>query len=216
MLSGMFRAVTVAASLALVPAAVLAQSTPAPAAAQDTAWTIDSGHTTAGFSVRHMMVSNVRGVFGKVAGNVTYDGKDVSSIVADVTIETASIDTNSPKRDDHLRSADFFDAATHPTITFKSKKVQKGAAGKFQLIGDLTIRGVTKPVTLDVEGPSPPITSRGGTKIGASATTKINRKDFNINWNSTLDGGGVVVSDEVVITLDIELNKKTPAPTAAQ
>jgi polyisoprenoid-binding protein YceI len=210
-------------SIALV-APVLAQTPPAPAqapaAAQPVAgpntWTIDSNHSTIGFIVRHMMVTNVRGAFGKVAGTVTYDGKDVSSVAADVTVDTTTITTNNEKRDAHLKSPDFFDVATYPTLTFKSKRVQKVSDGKFKLIGDLTMHGVTKEVALDVEGPSQAIVAQGATRIGASATTTLNRQDYGVKWSRNIDGGGVVVGDEVKVTLELELVKKAAAPGSAQ
>jgi polyisoprenoid-binding protein YceI len=209
-------------SVALV-APVFAQTAPAqpPAAAQQPApapntWMIDSNHSTIGFVVRHMMVSNVRGAFGKVAGTVTYDGKDVSSVAADVTVDTTSITTNNEKRDAHLKSPDFFDVAAFPTLTFKSKKVEKVSAGKFKLIGDLTLHGVTKEVTLDVEGPSQAIIAQGATRIGASATTTLNRQDYGVKWSRNIDGGGVVVGDEVKVTLELELVKKAAQPGSAQ
>ena len=154
-----------------------------------------------------MMVSTVRGSFGKTEGTITWDGKDVSSIKADATIDTTTITTNNEKRDTHLKSPDFFDVAKFPTITFKSKRAEAAGAGKFKLIGDLTMRGVTKEVTLDVEGPSQPLVAQGRTRVGATATTKINRQDYGVSWSRALDGGGVVVSDEVVITLELELVK---------
>jgi polyisoprenoid-binding protein YceI len=210
-------------SIALV-APVLAQTPPAPAqapaAAQPAAgpntWMIDSNHSTIGFVVRHMMVSNVRGAFGKVAGTVTYDGKDVSSVAADVTVDTTTITTNNEKRDAHLKSPDFFDVATYPTLTFKSKRVQKVSDGKFKLIGDLTMHGVTKEVALDVEGPSQAIVAQGATRIGASATTTLNRQDYGVKWSRNIDGGGVVVGDEVKVTLELELVKKAAGPGSAQ
>jgi polyisoprenoid-binding protein YceI len=193
------------------PAQAPAQA-PVQAAAGPNTWTLDPAHTGITFKVRHMMVANVNGSFPKYSGTVTYDGKDVSSVAADITIDATSITTNNEKRDAHLKSPDFFDVATYPTITFKSKRVQKGAAGTFKLIGDLTIRGVTKEVTLDIEGPSQPIQAQGATKIGATATTTINRQDYGVKWSRNLDGGGVVVGDEVKITLELELNKRAPAP----
>ncbi len=144
---------TASPSAAQAPAA-------APAAAPNT-WTIDSSHTQSGFAVKHMMVSTVRGSFGKTEGTITFDGKDVSSIKADVTIDATTITTNNEKRDTHLKSKDFFDVAGFPTITFKSKKAEAAGAGKFKVVGDLTIRGVTKEVTLDVEGPSQPLIAQG-------------------------------------------------------
>jgi polyisoprenoid-binding protein YceI len=194
-------------ALIVTPAAILAAA--AAAAAQPVTWQIDPVHSTATFAVRHMMVTTVRGTFQKLAGTVQFDGKDVKTIVAQATIDVASIDTREPKRDEHLRSADFFDAATFPTITFASKRVEPKGAGRFALVGDLTIKGVTREVTLDVEGPTPEIKDPGGNiRIGASATTKINRQDFGVSWNRALDAGGVVVGDEVAITLDLSLIRK--------
>ena len=200
---------TASPSAAQAPAA-------APAAAPNT-WTIDSSHTQSGFAVKHMMVSTVRGSFGKTEGTITFDGKDVSSIKADVTIDATTITTNNEKRDTHLKSKDFFDVAGFPTITFKSKKAEAAGAGKFKVVGDLTIRGVTKEVTLDVEGPSQPLIAQGRARVGATATTKVNRQDYGVSWSRSLDGGGVVVSDEVVITIEMELVKpNAPAPAATK
>jgi polyisoprenoid-binding protein YceI len=216
------RTTLLASLLALTLAApVFGQAAPAPGAAQAPApapntWNIDTNHSTAGFVVRHMMVTNVRGSFGKTTGTVTYDGKDVSSVAADVTIDTTTITTNNEKRDAHLKSPDFFDVATFPTITFKSKRVEKGGAGRFKLIGDLTIHGVTKEVTLDVEGPSQAIVAQGATRIGASATTTLNRQDFGVKWSRNIDGGGVVVGDEVKVMLELELVKRAAQPGSAQ
>nr|PZN82090.1 MAG: hypothetical protein DIU54_15650 [Acidobacteriota bacterium] len=203
----MRRNVLLAAALAV---GILAPAAARPAAANPDTWTIDQAHTTAGFSVRHMMVTNVHGTFGKVAGTITYDGADVSSIAADIAIDAASINTNNERRDAHLRSADFFDVEKHPTITFKSKRVEKVADGRFRLIGDLTMRGVTKEVALDVEGPTPIIKAGNVLKVGASATTTINRQDWGLTWNRALEAGGVTVGDEVKITLEIEANKPNP------
>ncbi|MDP3510901.1 MAG: YceI family protein [Candidatus Melainabacteria bacterium] len=186
----------------------------APAAAQPAAqpgivWKIDSGHTTADFSVRHLMISNVKGHFSKVSGNVNYDGKDLKSIKIDAAIEVASVDTGENGRDEHLKNADFFDATKFPTMTFKSKKVKSAGKGKFTVLGDLTIKGVTKEVTLDVEGPTEQIKDmQGGTRVGASATTKINRKDFGITWNKALDNGSSVVGDDVKVSIEVEAVKQ--------
>jgi polyisoprenoid-binding protein YceI len=191
------------------------QAQAAPAEGPNT-WQIDSSHTTAGFSVKHMMVTNVHGSFGKVSGTIEYDGKDVSTIAADVTIDAASIDTNNEKRDTHLRSADFFDVANHPTITFRSKRVQKSSDGAFKLVGDLTMRGVTKEIALDVEGPSPIVNAGRVHKVGASASGVINRQDFGLKWNRALEAGGVTVADTVRLVLEIEANRPNPAaPTTA-
>jgi polyisoprenoid-binding protein YceI len=175
-----------------------------PAAAQDV-WNMDASHSSIQFRVRHLMISNVRGEFGEFSGRIQFDGKDFSTTKADVTIQVASIDTREPDRDEHLRSADFFDASTYPTITFKSKRVQGGNDRKFSLVGDLTMRGVTKEVVLDVEGTPVVKGMRGETRVGASATTQINRQDFGVKWNRALDAGGVVVGDEIQITIDLEL-----------
>lgn len=168
-------------------------------------WTIDSSHSSVQFQVKHLMISNVRGEFIKMSGRATFDGKNYSTLKAEATIEVSSINTREPKRDEHLRSADFFDAAAHPTITFKSKQVQDVQGNKFKLAGDLTMRGVTRPVVLDVEATPVVKGMRNESRIGAQATTKLNRQDFGIKWNRSLDQGGVVVGDEVRIVIDLEL-----------
>lgn len=190
---------------ALAAAALFAPAIPA--AAQT--WEIDSTHSQSTFAVRHLMVATVRGEFGKTAGTVEFDGKNLSSIKVNATIDVNSISTREPKRDDHLRSPDFFDVAKFPTITFVSKRAEPAGEGKFKLVGDLTMRGVTKEVVLDVVGPTAPVKgSRGETRVGATATTTLNRKDFGVSWSRTLDGGGVVVSDEVQVTIDLALVQK--------
>ena len=179
-------------------------------------WRIDTNHSTAAFSVTHLMVSTVHGAFGKVSGLITYDGKDISTLSADVTIDATSISTNNERRDADLRSPNFFDVAQHPTLTFKSKKATAAGAGKFKLVGDLTMHGVTKEVTLDGEGPTPAVNagrnSPAGDRrvVGATATTTINRSDWGLTWNRALEAGGVTVSDAVKITLEIEANKPNP------
>lgn len=178
-----------------------------PAIAQNV-WNIDASHSSIQFQVKHLMISNVRGEFGKVSGKILFDGKDFSTVEADAVIEVASIDTREPKRDEHLRSADFFDAATYPTITFKSKRVEGLSDKKFKLIGDFKMRGITKEITLDVEATPVIKGMRGEARVGAHATTRLNRQDYGIKWNRTLDAGGVVVSNEVRITLDLELAKQ--------
>jgi polyisoprenoid-binding protein YceI len=188
---------------AAVAAAVLAS---APAAAQQATWTIDSAHTAAQFSVRHMMVSNVRGEFTKTTGTVKWDGRDFSTAVVEATIDAASINTREPQRDTHLKSPDFFDVAKFPTLTFQSTKVTPAGPGKMLMAGNLTMHGVTRPVVFAVEGPTPAITDPyGNRRVGASATATISRKDFGLLWNAALEAGGVVVGDEVTITLDAEL-----------
>jgi len=172
-------------------------------------WTIDSAHSGANFSVRHMMVSNVRGSFSKVTGTVDYDPSTPAGSKADVTIDVTTINTNEPKRDEHLKSPDFFEVAKFPTMRFVSKRVVPAGPGKLKLLGDLTIHGVTKEVTFDVDAPAAEVKEqRGGARSGASATAKISRKDFGLTWNRAIEAGGVAVSDEVAITLDIELTRK--------
>lgn len=184
-----------------------------PLSAQAPAWQIDSAHSAAQFAVTHMMVSTVRGQFNKLAGTVNWDGKAFESASVDIVIDATSIDTREPKRDDHLRSADFFDVAKFPTITFKSTRIDPAGEGKLRMTGDMTIRGVTRPVVFEVSGPTPAIKDTGGNaRVGASATTTVKRKDFGLLWNRTLDSGGVVVGDEVNVTVDIELVSRPAAP----
>jgi len=179
-----------------------------PAAVPAGTWELDTAHTGVQFKVRHLMVSYVRGNFEKISGKIVYDEQDISKSSADITIEAASINTRVAKRDNHLRSADFLDAAKHPTITFKSKRVEKAGDGRLKMTGDLTIRGVTREVVLTVEGPTPAIRDpQGKTRVGGSASTKIDRKDFGLTWNKAIESGGVVVGDEVEITIDVEVVK---------
>ena len=192
------------ARIALAAVAVAALA--APAAAQT--WKIDPAHSSASFTVRHMMVSNVHGSFGKVEGTIVYDGKDVAGIKADATIDTTTITTDNEKRDAHLKSPDFFDVAGNPTITFKSKRAEVVGKGKFKLIGDLTMRGKTKEVVLDVDGPTDPVTVQNSQRIGATATTTLNRQDYGVSWSRAMDGGGFVVGDEVKVTIELELIKQ--------
>lgn len=172
-------------------------------------WAIDTDHSNVGFKVRHMMVSNVKGEFAKYSGNVEIDDQDLAKSKVNVTIDTASITTGVTKRDEHLKSADFFDVAKYPTITFVSKKVKKAGANHLKVYGFLTIHGVTREAVLDVEGPTKAFKDPwGNIKRGASATTKINRKDYGLTWNAALETGGVAVGEEVTIALEIELLKK--------
>lgn len=181
-------------------------------AAQAQTWTIDTGHSSAQFAVRHLMVSTVRGDMGKVTGTISFDGKNLAAATVDATIDVSGINTRDEKRDGHLKSADFFDVATHPTMTFKSKKVVPNADGSFKLVGDLTMRGVTKEVTLDAEALRPAVKMGNSLRTGTTATTKLNRQDFGVKWSRTIDGGGLVVSDEVAVTIDLELTQPA-APT---
>ncbi|MEP6859494.1 MAG: YceI family protein [Deltaproteobacteria bacterium] len=168
-------------------------------------WNIDGSHSTAEFSVRHLMITNVKGRFGTLSGTVVYDPEKPEASQIDVTIDATSIDTRDEKRDAHLRSPDFFDTEKFPTVTFKSTSVKKTDDG-FAATGDLTIHGVTKPVTLEVETPSAQSKDPwGNTRIGASATTKINRKDFGLNWNAALEAGGVLVGEQVKISIEVSL-----------
>ena len=168
-------------------------------------WNIDPSHSTAEFSVRHLMITNVKGRFGKLEGSVNYDPEKPEASQIDVTIDATSIDTRDEKRDAHLRSPDFFDVEKFPSLTFKSTSVKKTDDG-FAATGDLTIHGVTKPVTLEVEGPSEVTKDPwGNQRIGASATAKVNRKDWGLNWNAALETGGVLVGETVKISLEVSL-----------
>jgi polyisoprenoid-binding protein YceI len=175
-------------------------------------WTLDPAHSAASFAVRHMMVSTVRGDLGKITGTAAFDPKQPAAGSVEATIDVTGINTREPGRDTHLKSADFFDVAKYPTMTFKSKKVEPAAGGGYKVTGDLTMKGVTKEVVLDVEPLRPVIKDqRGASRTGTTATTKINRQDFGVNWSRALDGGGVVVSDEVAVTIDVELISAPPA-----
>ncbi len=175
------------------------------AVAQAGSWQIDPNHSSAQFSVRHLGVSTVRGAFTKVTGSATYDPSDPSKDSLEATIDASSVDTRVQMRDNDLRSPNFFDVQKYPTITFKSKQTKSAGADKLQITGDLTIHGVTKEVVLDVDGPSAPIKNPmgGGQRIGASASTKLNRKDFGVN------GAPGVVGDDISITIDVELIQPT-------
>jgi len=194
------------AALALATAPALADT-----------WKIDSSHSSVSFSVTHMMVSTVRGVAAAPSGTLEYDGKSPSSIKIDASVDANTISTNNEKRDGHLKTDDFFDVANNPTITFKSKKATAGTKpGTFTIVGDLTIRGTTKEVTFEGTGPSPVVKGmRGESRVGASVTGKINRLDYGLKWNPALEAGGVVVSNEVSLTIDIEAIQPPPEAPAA-
>ena len=202
---------TFAALIALATASSLAVAAPA-------TWKIDPSHTEAGFQVRHFF-SQVRGVFHDVEGTIVYDEADPSAIRVDASVKVASVDTGNQKRDSHLQTADFFDAEKNPTLTFKSTKVEKAGNDKYKVIGELTMRGVTKTVTFDAEFlGSAPISINGrsiGSKAGLSATAVVNRKDFGINWNKTLDNGGVMLDDKVTIVLNVEADQVNPLKAEA-
>ena len=178
-------------------------------------WELDPAHSGIEFSVRHMMVSTVKGRFEKIKGTVELDDKDVTKSTVDVTIDLTSVNTNEPKRDIHLKSPDFFDIAKFPAATFKSTKVQKAGKNKLKVTGDLSLHGVSKPVVLEVEGPTEPYKTPFGTTVrGVHATGKIDRKDFEIGWNKVLDNGGVLVGNEVSLDLNAELTEKAAAAAA--
>jgi polyisoprenoid-binding protein YceI len=179
-----------------------------PLAAQPVVYVIDPAHSAVQFSVRHMMVSNTRGEFSKFEGSIVYDAKNPGATKVEATIDASSVNTREPRRDADLKGAEFFDIAKYPTLTFKSKSVTR-SGDKLLVKGDLTIRNVTREVLLTVEEPTPEVKDqRGRAKIGASASTKVNRKDFGLMYNQLLETGGVVVGDEVTITLDIEATRK--------
>jgi polyisoprenoid-binding protein YceI len=181
----------------------------APLAASADTWQIDPVHTTVGFTVRHMTISSVRGQFDKVAGTISANSNDPASAVIEATIDTASIDTRSADRDSDLKSPNFLDVAKYPTMTFKSKKVEAAGPGKYKVVGDLTLHGVTKEVTLAVEVAGAPIKDPwGNTRAGAFATTTISRKDFGLMWNKIIETGGAVIGDAVSVEINVEAVKK--------
>jgi len=195
--------------MAAVAAAALIKpvSAQAPAAGPNT-WTIDTNHSSAGFSVKHLMISTVRGTLGPVKGTIEYDGKSIESLKADITIDVNGIDTGNDARDKDLKTGEgLFEVGKFPNATFKSKRAMPAGADKFKLVGDLTIHGVTKEVTLDVEGPSAPVKQGQMLRSGASATATINRRDFGISYNRAVEATPMV-SDEVKITIDVEATKR--------
>jgi len=172
-------------------------------------WEADPAHSSVQFAIRHLMISTVRGEFSKFLAKATGDPANPAGATIEAVIDASSIDTRNEKRDGHLKTPDFLDVAKFPAITFKSTKIEKAGEGKAKVTGDLTLHGVTKPVVLEVEGPTAVIKDpMGNTKAGAHATTKINRKDFGITWNKSLDGGGLMVGEEIEITIDIEAVKQ--------
>ena len=180
----------------------------ATATAAKTTWTIDPAHSLIEFAVRHLMITTVKGRFAGVDGTVKLDEADPAFVDVEVRIDVASIDTREPQRDTHLRSADFFDVETHPHITFTSKRPIASRGGEFKLTGDLTLHGVTREVVLDVTEEGRGKDPWGGERLGFSATTKIKRSDFGLTWNQALETGGVVVGDDIKISLDLELVKR--------
>jgi polyisoprenoid-binding protein YceI len=179
-----------------------------PSLAFASTWNIDSDHSSTGFKVRHLMVSNVKGVFNKVQGTVNVDEQDITKSSVSVSIDTASIDSGVAKRDTHLRSPDFFDVEKYPTMTFVSTKVAKNGGKGLTVTGNLTLHGVTRPVVLNVEEVyAASKDPKGNLRRGASASTKIDRKDFGLTWNKALEMGGVAVGDEVSIDIEVEMVK---------
>jgi len=188
---------------------VLALALVLPVSARAETWVIDPAHTVSGFTVRHLMISNVTGVFEVTRGTIEYRPGDPGSVKADITVEAKSVNTRIGRRDDDLRSDNFFSAEKFPTLAFRSKRVQNVRAEGFDLVGDLTIRDVTREVVLKVDGPTAPIKDpQGNRRVGATASTTINRKDFGIMYNRTIEAGGVVVGDEVKINLEVEAIEK--------
>jgi polyisoprenoid-binding protein YceI len=179
------------------------------------AWTIDTAHSQIQFSVRHMMISNVRGRFENFKGTIDLDEQKIEDSKVDITIDVATINTRDTQRDQHLRSLDFFQSDKYPSITYVSKKVNQTDATHAKIIGDLTIRGISKEVVLDVEFNGQAKSPWGTTSAGFSASTKINRKDWGLEWNKTLETGGVLVGDEIIISIDLELVKQ-PETAAVQ
>ena len=188
--------------------AILALSLVLPVSVGAETWVIDPAHTVSGFTVKHMMITNVTGVFEVTKGTIEYKPGEPGSVKADITIESKSVNTRIGRRDDDLRSDNFFSAEKFPTLTFRSKRVQNVRAEGFDLVGDLTIRDMTREVVLKVEGPSAAIRDpQGNRRVGANATTTINRKDFGILYNRAIEAGGVV-GDEVRINLEVEAVEK--------
>jgi polyisoprenoid-binding protein YceI len=183
-----------------------------PAIAGAASYQMDPVHSNIQFKIRHLTVSNVTGTFNKIKGSATMEGEDPSTLKVEVAIEAASVDTGNEKRDQHLRSPDFLDVAKYPAITFVSKKVAKAEPGKLKVTGDLTIHGVTREITVDLEGPTSEVKDPwGGFRRGATATARIDRRDFGITWNTPLDSGGLLVGNEVSIYVEVEWVKK-PLP----
>lgn len=173
-----------------------------------TTWNIDPAHSAAEFKVKHMMISNVKGKFSGISGALSLDEADPTRSTIEALIPAATLNTADEQRDTHLKSADFFDAEKFPTLTFKSTQVKKVAEGELAVTGELTMHGVTRTVTFAVEGPSAPAKDPwGNQRIGLSATTKINRKDFGLTWNAALETGGVLVGEDIAITLDVQFIK---------
>ena len=182
----------------------MAEAAAAPAATGADIWVLDPAHSQAEFAVRHMMISTVRGRFRKMEGKLVGSLNQPEKASVELTIDVNSIDTAEPQRDAHLRSADFFDAEHHPTLTFKSRQIQPLGDGRFRVVGDLTMRGVTREVPVEVTLEGQVKDPWGNERVGFSAETRINRKDWGLNWNALLEAGGVVVSDEVRVSVQLQ------------
>jgi polyisoprenoid-binding protein YceI len=185
-------------------------STPTAAAPRTgvSTWTLDPVHSVAEFKVRHMMISNVKGQFTGISGVLTFDEGEIANSRVEASIDASSINTRDPQRDTHLKSADFFEVEKYPALTFQSTSVKRTGEDELAVTGDLTIHGVTRQVTFRVEGPTAPGRDPwGNTRVGLSASTKINRKDFGLTWNAALEAGGILLGDEITITLDVQFVK---------
>ena len=180
-----------------------------------TTWTLDPMHVEVGFAIRHLMISTVRGRFGSASGVVVFDEENPANTNVDVTIDVAFVDTRQEMRDNHLRSADFFDVANHPVMHFVGKRIEGDVSKKFRLVGDLTIRGITREVTLDVANEGSTKDPWGNDRAGFSASAKLNRSDFNLTWNQALEAGGVVVGEEVKLSIDAEFIRQASVPVSA-
>src|SRR5690349_20536459 len=190
----------------------LAMALSLPAGAANSTWQIDPQHSSAQFAVRRLGLSTVRGAVSKLSGTMVFDDQDITKSSVEVSIDVNTVDTREHDRDKDLRSERFFDVAHFPAMTFKSKKVEQAAPGKLRVTGDLTIRGTTKEVVLDVDGPTAAVKDPwGNQRVAVTATTKVNRQDYGVKWNAKLHNGGVVVGDEVNITIDVELIQKAAA-----
>jgi polyisoprenoid-binding protein YceI len=185
-------------------------STPTAAAPRTgvSTWTLDPVHSVAEFKVKHMMISNVKGQFTGISGELTFDDAEIANSRVEASIDASSINTRDPQRDTHLKSADFFEVEKYPALTFQSTSVKRTGEDELAVTGDLTIHGVTRQVTFRVEGPTAPGRDPwGNTRVGLSASTKINRKDFGLTWNAALEAGGILLGDEITITLDVQFVK---------
>ena len=186
----------------------MATSIPTPTTSATTTWKLDPAHSSAEFKVKHMMISNVKGSFSGLSGTLTEHATDKTLSTIEASIDVSTVSTGDAQRDAHLKSADFFDTAKYPTMTFRSTKVQPTGDGGYKVTGDLTLHGQTRQQTFVVDGPSEPGKDPwGNTRIGLSATTKINRKDYGLNWNAALEAGGILVGDDVNVTVEAQFIK---------